>query len=111
VLASSGNDDFLKTTNIYISKAVYDKIVKEKDFENENIMQIAQANLQNVLGVDSLSKLVRFFCNSIHVKVEYVNSSDELDISGLKKDEEFGEDFEDAVFIGEDGNIINDEIG
>ncbi|WP_223032633.1 leucine--tRNA ligase [Hanstruepera marina] len=42
----------------------------------------------------------------IHVKVKYVNSSDELDIDGLKKDEEFGEDYKDAIFIGENGEII-----
>ncbi|WP_458628491.1 leucine--tRNA ligase [Winogradskyella sp. PC D3.3] len=35
----------------------------------------------------------------IHVKVQYVNASDELDIEGLKTDGEFGEDFKDAEFI------------
>ena len=39
----------------------------------------------------------------IHVKVQYVNASDELDIEGLKNDGEFGEDFKDAEFILEDG--------
>nr|WP_321221785.1 leucine--tRNA ligase [uncultured Psychroserpens sp.] len=39
----------------------------------------------------------------IHVKVEYVNSSDELDIEGLKKDSEFGDDFNNAEFRLEDG--------
>ncbi|MBU2921872.1 leucine--tRNA ligase [Winogradskyella psychrotolerans] len=39
----------------------------------------------------------------IHVKVQYVNASDELDIEGLKTDGEFGEDFKDAEFILEDG--------
>ncbi|WP_435413698.1 leucine--tRNA ligase, partial [Psychroserpens mesophilus] len=39
----------------------------------------------------------------IHVKVQYVNASDELDIEGLKQDGEFGEDFKDAEFILEDG--------
>ncbi|MCC1483771.1 leucine--tRNA ligase [Winogradskyella immobilis] len=43
----------------------------------------------------------------IHVKVDYVNSSDELNISGLKLDKEFGEDYIDAIFIGENGQIIN----
>ncbi|WP_040280450.1 leucine--tRNA ligase [Psychroserpens damuponensis] len=40
---------------------------------------------------------------AIHVKVQYVNASDELDIEGLKQDGEFGEDFKDAEFILEDG--------
>ncbi|CDF80917.1 leucyl-tRNA synthetase [Formosa agariphila KMM 3901] len=39
----------------------------------------------------------------IHVKVQYVNASDELDIEGLKTDGEFGEDFKDAEFVLEDG--------
>ena len=39
----------------------------------------------------------------IHVKVKYVNASDELDIEGLKSDTEFGEDYTDAKFILENG--------
>jgi leucyl-tRNA synthetase len=39
----------------------------------------------------------------IHVKVKYINASDELDIAGLKKDTEFGEDYVDAEFVLEDG--------
>ena len=39
----------------------------------------------------------------IHVKVKYVNASDQLYIEGLKNDSEFGEDYSDAEFILEDG--------
>ncbi|WP_452218980.1 leucine--tRNA ligase [Lacinutrix undariae] len=39
----------------------------------------------------------------IHVKVQYVNASDELDVEGLKTDGEFGEDFKDAEFVLENG--------
>ncbi|AUS05630.1 leucine--tRNA ligase [Pseudotamlana carrageenivorans] len=39
----------------------------------------------------------------IHVKVKYINASDELDIEGLKNDSEFGEDYKDAEFILENG--------
>ncbi|MDN3491825.1 leucine--tRNA ligase [Winogradskyella bathintestinalis] len=39
----------------------------------------------------------------IHVKVQYINASDELDIEGLKNDSEFGEDYANAEFILEDG--------
>ncbi|MFD1614508.1 leucine--tRNA ligase [Gelatiniphilus marinus] len=41
----------------------------------------------------------------LHVKVKYVNASDELDIKGLKADAEFGEDYEDAEFVLEDGTF------
>ncbi|MFV9549828.1 leucine--tRNA ligase [Algibacter sp. PT7-4] len=36
---------------------------------------------------------------ALHVKVKYVNASDELDIEGLKNDSEFGEDYADAKFV------------
>ena len=39
----------------------------------------------------------------LHVKVQYVNASDELDIEGLKSDSEFGEDYANAEFILENG--------
>ena len=39
----------------------------------------------------------------LHVKVKYINSSDELDIEGLKADDEFGEDYKDSEFILENG--------
>ena len=39
----------------------------------------------------------------IHVKVQYVNASDELDFEGLENDSEFGEDYKDAEFILEEG--------
>lgn len=39
----------------------------------------------------------------LHVKVKYVNASDELDIEGLKSDGEFGGDYTNAEFILESG--------
>ncbi|WP_142784221.1 leucine--tRNA ligase [Changchengzhania lutea] len=47
--------------------------------------------------------------NPIHVKVQYVNSSDELDIEALKADSEFGKDYKEAIFIGEQGEIIESD--
>ncbi len=42
----------------------------------------------------------------LHVKVTYVNSSDELSIEGLKSDSEFGDDYKNAEFIhGNDGSF------
>ena len=43
----------------------------------------------------------------IHVKVQYVNSSDELDIEGLKNDSEFGDDYNDAIFADARGEFIS----
>ncbi|MGC1472298.1 MAG: DUF559 domain-containing protein [Psychroserpens sp.] len=106
VMASIESKDFLKATNVYLSKSIYSKIVEEKDFRNEELMQIAQKSLQNILSIESLSKLVGFTFNPIHVKVQYINASDELDIKGLKIDSEYGEEFKNAIFIGESGKII-----
>ncbi|WP_228236813.1 leucine--tRNA ligase [Allomuricauda sp. M10] len=44
--------------------------------------------------------------NPIRVKVKYVNASDELDIDSLKKDDEFGNEYSNAIFIGENGEEI-----
>ena len=55
----------------------------------------------------SVSLNPSFSFQPIHVKVQYVNSSDELDINGLKNDSEFGEDYKNTVFIGEKGEIIS----
>ncbi|WP_047550016.1 leucine--tRNA ligase [Psychroserpens sp. Hel_I_66] len=45
--------------------------------------------------------------DKIHVKVDYVNASDEIDVNGLKNDKEFGEDFKDAIFIGKNGIVLS----
>jgi len=39
----------------------------------------------------------------IHVKVDYIDASDELDIEGLKNDSEYGKDYVEAEFVLEDG--------
>ncbi|MBU2906976.1 leucine--tRNA ligase [Arenibacter algicola] len=45
--------------------------------------------------------------NRIHSPVEYVNSSDELDIESFRNDPMYSE-FKDAIFIGEKGEVIKD---
>ncbi|WP_396602899.1 leucine--tRNA ligase [Algibacter sp. R77976] len=54
-------------------------------------------------------KLFNIQVNPLHVKVKYVNASDELDINGLKSDDEFGDDYKDAIFIGENGEVIEND--
>ncbi|MDW5287273.1 DUF559 domain-containing protein [Formosa sp. PL04] len=44
--------------------------------------------------------------NPKHINVKYVDSSDILDIESLKTDGEFGRDYENAIFIGEKGGVI-----
>ncbi len=45
--------------------------------------------------------------NPIHLKVQYINASDELDIEALRKDKEFGKEYENAIFIGENGKVLS----
>jgi leucyl-tRNA synthetase len=54
-------------------------------------------------GNDTIIDGLEFDFQKSHVKVQYVNASDELDIEGLKNDAEFGSDYKDAEFILENG--------
>ncbi|WP_104735378.1 leucine--tRNA ligase [Hanstruepera ponticola] len=71
----------------------FDKCILEK---------VQKYNLEGKVGVF----LGEFY--KTHVKVQYVNSSDELDINGLKSDSEFGEDYNEAIFIGEPFTVSRD---
>jgi leucyl-tRNA synthetase len=101
----------------FFKKRIYSDMGSEVD-ENyvthqKKMIEEDVENLKNELGLalNSFDKnysinfnpLQPFSIFKTHVKVQYVNSSDELDIEGLKTDGEFGEDFKDAEFILEDG--------
>jgi len=109
VAATIKNQDFLKTTNIFVSKSIRNKIVHEQNFDNNFLIELAKNNLKGKISEDDLNKIVGIIFNDLHVKVDYVNLSDELDINGLQSDGEFGKEFKDAVFIGENGQIIFNE--
>ena len=48
----------------------------------------------------------KYKVENTRVKIDYINSSDELDIEGLIRDKEFGKYFINSSFIGEDGNVV-----
>lgn len=106
---TTGMDLLNKLKNIYVSHSEFFK----KDYLGfdpsylEKLKDIVReiAGLSEDFDLDNLAIAPL----PIHVKVKYVNSSDELDILGLKRDEEFGQDFKDALFIGENGEIIKDD--
>jgi leucyl-tRNA synthetase len=96
---------------------------KKINDENEKSIEI-RTNLTNLLTQDLESELnnlglndkveLRFvpFGNKYNffktrVPVKYVNSSDELDIEGLKSDAEFGKEYKEAIFIGKNGKILS----
>ncbi|MCB0444580.1 MAG: leucine--tRNA ligase, partial [Gelidibacter sp.] len=98
---------------IILDKLAYDKSSLSKNKDAFNVEGFIYTDIDYVI-LDQIMNLAshkfktepEFNIVPIHVKVQYVNASDELDIEGLKKDEEFGEDYKDAIFIGENGEII-----
>tara|TARA_B100001057_G_scaffold501167_1_gene621408 strand:+ start:71964 stop:75539 length:3576 start_codon:yes stop_codon:yes gene_type:complete len=78
--------------------------IAEKVFDITNIYEeVKRLNLEGKVKIAHLFH-PKFY--KTNVKVKYVNASDELDIDGLKNDGEFGEDYKDSIFIGENGEII-----
>jgi len=95
-----------KLQNIYISHSEFiSKGDLELDKEALKKLKNTLAKIAGLPNADTLENLI-VVPMPIHVKVEYINASDELDIEGLKQDGEFGDDYKDAVFIGENGEII-----
>ncbi|MFH4963513.1 class I tRNA ligase family protein [Gaetbulibacter sp. M235] len=99
---------------LFFSKSVYEKIISIgkplKHSEKISIILNKLTPKEPMPGGEAFlvenSKTEEKHFTPVHVKVQYVNASDELDIYGLKNDDEFGEDYVDAIFIGERGEII-----
>lgn len=92
-------------TDFFVSKPYADLIISD-DEKAKQLMEII-ANHYSVENKDQ--KFARPFTIGVsptHVKVQYVNASDELDIQGLKSDSEFGDDYKDAIFVSDTGAII-----
>ena len=80
------------------------KIFVPNDYAGDKYMGdiISILNNKYSLSNENISKLMLTVI-PVHVKVKYVNASDELNIEGLKSDSEFGDDYTDAEFIPEEG--------
>ncbi|WP_133757399.1 leucine--tRNA ligase [Gelidibacter sediminis] len=92
-------------TDFFVSKPYADLIISDAE-KAKQLMEII-ANHYSVENKDQ--KFARPFTIGVsptHVKVQYVNASDELDIQGLKSDSEFGDDYKDAIFVSDTGAII-----
>ncbi|WP_452224913.1 leucine--tRNA ligase [Lacinutrix chionoecetis] len=120
---STGNFDDIAvrstfSSSIYVSKSIAEKIEDDTIHSDEWSIIVKQLNKQIVQanslldeGETKYGDTSSIHVSQIHVKVKYVNASDELDIEGLKTDREFGEDYTDAIFIGENGEIIEENKG
>jgi leucyl-tRNA synthetase len=102
------NENYIKSLSlpsIICSSDYYDEIsivtTLKSLAESRNIAQLKEF----LNGIDETlvdTDTLQFGASKIHVKVNYVNSSDELNIEKLKQDEEFGADYINAIFITED---------
>jgi len=94
-----------KRKPIFLSKELIERAIEKGLMVSEINSELAEIHSKlisyhkNIVG----SPVEWKHFTPIHVKVQYVNASDELDIEGLKNDGEFGEDFKDAEFILEEG--------
>jgi leucyl-tRNA synthetase len=94
---------------VYVPKYTYDKVQNgEIDDNVKKGFSIVQNELekQGIIADPNFDKIT---FAPIRVKVKYVNSSDELDINKLKNDVEFGKEFQNSIFIGENGEVITKE--
>ena len=90
-------------TRFYLSKNGIEKMTNKEFIKNvKNLIE----NFYNEHEEFSVPKNNFLATTPIHVKVQYVNSSDELDIEALKADKEFGNLFSEAIFIGDDGKVV-----
>jgi len=78
--------------------------VEHKHHYDEYYNQIAEL-IEDSEYLNSEKYLINISLIPIHVKVKYVNASDELDIQSLKTDSEFGKDYLDAKFIGDNNSF------
>ena len=100
-------NDFINATNVYLPKTVYERLKNEEKLTDNKFIGIAKKYLKEKgLEDDKLDKIIGIVADPIHVDVALVNSSDELDIEGFKK---WRDEFEDAIFIDENGEIIKSE--
>ena len=105
--------DFESEKNIN-SEIFISKDLIEDSIQNESILRNHNQDIEKILykiygkepKFSSKTKWNHF--TPIRVKVKYINSSDELDLKGLKSDREFGETFKNSIFIGSKGQVIDD---
>jgi leucyl-tRNA synthetase len=108
VATTVGSQDFLKTTNIFVSKSVFNKISLESKYAENFLIDLVKERLRNSLDDNEINKIVGIIFNNLHADVSMVNSSDELDVEKFRN---WREEYNDAIFIGENGEIIENNNG
>ncbi|SDG86777.1 leucine--tRNA ligase [Winogradskyella thalassocola] len=95
------SEDLVKEKSLFEVDEYFKENYLDK-YETEEVLEKIKSYQKNHNTAEKVNIHVANI-DKLHVKVQYVNASDELDIEGLKTDGEFGEDFKDAEFIREGG--------
>ena len=106
-ISDSKRLDEIKFSAYYVDYNSYQKFLNGTIDESLNVAINLIKSLYDKDGFKVEPNFDKISLNPIHVKVKYVNASDELDIEGLRNDEEFGSDYKDAIFIGEKGEVVD----
>jgi leucyl-tRNA synthetase len=104
----SGEDyDFSSLPNIMISKNQFEKLENDDQDIDDRIRLLMNKILNEKFPNEDIKKVFnKPSVSKIHTDVSFVNASDELDIKAFKK---WRPEFNDAIFIGENGEIIEGE--
>jgi len=104
----SGEDyDFSSLPNIMISKNQFEKLENDDQDIDDRIRLLMNKILNEKFPTEDIKKVFnKPSVSKIHTDVSFVNASDELDIKAFKK---WRPEFNDAIFIGENGEIIEGE--
>jgi len=100
---TNGNGHTKGLASIIEDTVFFDLLSEDQKETISNFQELYKAVQKDIYSQNAGAIIEGLKFSPIHVKVQYVNASDELDIEGLKNDGEFGEDYADAEFILENG--------
>ncbi|WP_282148785.1 leucine--tRNA ligase [Algibacter lectus] len=103
----AGGNVIINKKKIFISKKLYEEACVSG--EHKSIIDLIKSDLdKELLGKLENEELILIApISKSHVPVKYVDSSDKLDLNGLKNDSEFGKEYTNAV-LSDDKEIISE---
>ncbi|MGG9961683.1 leucine--tRNA ligase [Ferruginibacter sp. SUN106] len=101
IYGKGGSINYASGKKIFISKNIYDKVVKPVHENDKNLAQEKIAEILEIGDFDTI-QVQSILLNSIHVDVNIVDGL-ELDLNAVRK---WRSEFEDAKFVLEDGKYI-----
>ncbi|MFA5296839.1 MAG: DUF559 domain-containing protein [Lutibacter sp.] len=102
-----GKDSEFAKKTIFVSKSVMDRIIKERSAIEHTEKQLLEQDHINLLSACEVKNTIENEWSNftpIHVDVSFVNTHDELDVEAFRN---WREEYKNAVFIGESGEIIS----